>query len=83
MAGEDEHGVAPAKKTTGIMTNGRMIADVLSQCRCDGSHRHVQLLHGKAKQCEIYPEKFCRKLCQAYAMQIEEDRKLEQNGDMQ
>lgn len=54
------------------MTNGRVI---VSLCRCDGSHGHVQLFHGRAKACEIYPEEFCRKLCEAYALQLEEDTK--------
>ena len=53
MTGKDEQGRAPVKKTTSIMTNSRIIAEVLSQCRCDQSHRHVQLVHGRAKSCEV------------------------------
>ena len=55
MKGEDAEGTAPAKKTTGILTNARIIAEVLSQCRCDGKHRHVHLVNGRAKPCEVYP----------------------------
>ena len=75
MVGEDDLGIAPAKKTTGIMTNGEVIAEVNSQHRCDGTHRHVHFVHGKAKVCEIYPEPFCRTLCHAYALQIKHDQR--------
>ena len=82
MVGEDDLGIAPAKKTTGIMTNGKVIAEVISQHRCDGLHRHVHLVHGKAKACEIYPEPFRRTLCQAYTLQIEHDQKTNRSdGD--
>ena len=37
MIGEDELGVAPAEKSKGIMTNGKVIAEVISQHCCDGS----------------------------------------------
>ena len=81
MLGEDDIGIAPAKKTTGIMTNGKVIAEVISQHRCDGTHRHVHVVHGKAKACEIDPEPFCRTLCHAYALQIEHDQKTNRNDD--
>ena len=81
MVVEDDIGIAPTKKTTGIMTNGKVIAEVISQHRCDGKHRHVHLVHGKAKAFEIYPEPFCRTLCHAYAVQIENDQKMNRNND--
>ena len=75
MTSEDEKGRAPVRKTTGILTNGATIAEVIGRARCDGQHRHIPLLHGKAKSCEVYPEKFCRRICEAYVMQLEEDQR--------
>ena len=49
---------ASAKKRTSVMTNSKQLAEILRQAQCDGSHRHEQLEGGKAKQCEVYPEKF-------------------------
>ena len=77
MKGEDAEGVAPANKTTGILTNAQMIAEVLSQCRRDGKHRHVPLVNGRAMSCEVYPEEFCRKLCEAHLLQLDADAKSE------
>ena len=56
-------GQAPAKKRTGIATNSKALATTLANLQCDGSHRHVILMGGKAKQCEKYPEDFCRLVC--------------------
>ena len=50
-------GRASAKKRTSVMTNSRHLAEILRQAQCDGSHKHEQLVGGKAKQCEVYPEK--------------------------
>ena len=47
-----------AKKRTSVMTNSKHLAEALRMAQCDGSHRHEQLVNGKAKQCEVYPEKF-------------------------
>ena len=77
MTGEDDQGTAPVRKTREIMTNGKVIAEVIGRFRCDRTHRHVQLVHGKAKACEVYPEEFCRKICEAYVLQVEEDQRAQ------
>ena len=60
----DEKGVkTSAKKRTAVMTNSKHLAEILRQAQCDGSHRHEQLVGGKAKQCEIYPERFDQLIC--------------------
>ena len=46
-----------AKKRTAVMTNSKHLAETLRLAQCDKSHSHVQLVGGKAKQCEVYPEK--------------------------
>ena len=32
-------------------------------------HRHVSLLSGKARQCQVYPREFCRAVCEGVAAQ--------------
>ena len=46
-----------AKKRTAVMTNSKHLAETLRLAQCDKSHSHVQLVGGKAKQCEVYPDK--------------------------
>ena len=31
--------------------------------RCDGRHEHIQLVGGRAKRAEEYPDKLCRRRC--------------------
>ena len=47
LLSRDEHGVAPARKSTKLATNLSLAQLVLSQ-RCRQDHRHVQLVNGKA-----------------------------------
>ena len=51
---QDMHGPGLVKKPTKFMTNSVHIAKWLD-VRCQGGHRHVQLIGGRAKQCEVYP----------------------------
>ena len=69
MKSIDDQGEAPARKRTGILTNSNAVADMLRQFQCDGMHRHVRLLGGKAKYCERYPEEFCEKVCKTVMME--------------
>ena len=59
-----------AKKRTSVMTNSKHLADVLRQAQRGKSHRHEQLVGGKAKQCEVYPKKFARLICAALKREI-------------
>ena len=52
------------------MTNSRHLADVLRQAQRDGVHRREQLVGGKAKQCEVYLEKFARLIGAALKREI-------------
>ena len=61
---------ASAKKRTSVMMNSKHAAETLRLAQCDGSHRHEQLVNGKAKQCEIYPEKFFRLICEGIRGEI-------------
>ena len=46
------------------------LAEILRQAQCSGAHRHEQLVGGKAKQCEVYPEKFAELICTALKREI-------------
>ena len=65
---------APAKKRTTVMTNSPNIAEVLRQAQCSGLHRHVQLDGGKAKACEVYPEKFVKLVCEGIRKELADAR---------
>ena len=51
MVSEDERGIAPAKKRTGIVTNSATLARTLVTLQCDGKHRHAPLVGGRAGPC--------------------------------
>ena len=55
MEQNDEKGVGLVKKDTKFMTNACMIAQRLNRV-CDKTHRHVELINGKAKRAQVYPE---------------------------
>ena len=50
----DKDGTALALKPTRILTNMRSAMEVVGK-RCQGGHRHVTLLNGKAGPCAQYP----------------------------
>ena len=60
------------KKPTKFMTNAPYIGEELS-LRCDGSHRHLVLIGGKAKRAEIYPDKLCKAMLTGLVKQMESD----------
>ena len=59
MQSKDEHGSGKVKKPTGFLTNSEMLADCPS-LKCMGGHRHIQLLGGRARACQEYPDKLCK-----------------------
>ena len=65
MRARDALGEAAAKKRTGIVTNSLPVAESLETMQCQGKHRHVQLMGGKAKACEVYTDEFCKAICLA------------------
>ena len=59
LEARDKHGVAPAYKPTSVLTNHSALAEVL-QKRCDGNHRHAQLVgKGACTQAARYPPGLC------------------------
>ena len=59
MMSEDEQGKGLVKKPTGFLTNSEYMRRALDK-QCLGSHRHVHLMGGRAKACQVYPEKLVR-----------------------
>ena len=64
----------PAKKRTGILTNSQAIASALRRAQCNGQHTHVPLLGGLAGPCQIYPDKFCRLVCDGLKEELARSR---------
>ena len=55
----------PVRKRTSLLTNSQSIQLLLREAKCKQQHVHAHLLNGTAKECQIYPEKFCRIVCEA------------------
>ena len=73
MMATDENGTGHVKKPTTMMTNSVEIHRELDrQCTPD-SHRHVQVLGGRAKHAAIYPKGLCRAVCRGTVKQMEID----------
>lgn len=68
----DSAGEAPAKKPTMFATSAGRIADRLSK-RCDGMHRHVQLVGGRAGPAARYPRELCEAICEGLREQLQDD----------
>ncbi len=76
MTAVDKQGEALAKKGTTVVSNSSEILKRVSK-RCSNSgaardadkHRHADLCNGGAKQCQVYPKKFCRAVCAGVAAQ--------------
>ena len=65
MTSWDESGEGLVRKTTRILTNAEEVADLLGR-RCDGGHRHVQLMSGRAKAAAVYSQELCRAMIQGF-----------------
>ena len=70
----DDGVMRPAKKRTGVVTNSEAVASVLERAQCRNEHEHVHLLGGKAGPCQIYPDKFCRLVCEGVKQELAHDR---------
>ncbi len=54
MQQEDEKGLGHINTPTGLLTNSDLIAKRVSR-KCDGMHRHIELVGGRAKFAQVYP----------------------------
>ena len=56
MMSEDGQGVGFVKKETQWVTNSEEVAKII-EGRCNGTHRHVHLINGRARHAQVYPPK--------------------------
>ena len=54
MKAEDGQGVGFVRKETNWMTNSKRLAEAI-EGNCDGTHRHVHLINGRARHAQVYP----------------------------
>ena len=59
MQSSDELGADKVKKPTGFLNNSLMLKDQLSN-KCLGGHGHIQLVGGRARASQVYPDKLYR-----------------------
>ena len=69
MMSEDEAGIGLVKKPTGFLTNSEHLREQLSK-KCLGGHRHVHLMGGKAKACQVYPPKLVKAICRGIQLEL-------------
>ena len=68
-----------SRSPTGFMTNAEQIARRLGR-RCEGGHRHISLIGGRAKKAEIYPEELCKEIIRVLHEQMQFDGRLSNTG---
>ena len=68
MTASDEYGEALVRKRTKVLTNSSEVAKRIAR-KCNGQHRHVHLIGGKAKRAQLYPRAFNRAVCEGVAAQ--------------
>ena len=56
MTSEDGEGLGYVRKETQWVTNSPELAKTI-EGKCDGSHRHVHLINGRARYAQVYPPK--------------------------
>ena len=70
-------GTQLVKKPTAFMTNAEEIGWELNK-RCQGGHRHVQLVNGRAKRAEVYPDELCYCILKGLMKQMKRDNRIQQ-----
>ena len=79
MTSTDATGEAPVLKPTKFMTNCPEIGEELAQS-CDKTHRHVQLVNGRAAAAQIYPEKLCLAMLRGLRRSLQNRAVIDENG---
>ena len=81
LTSQDREGVAPARKSTRILTNV-CGAEKFLRTRCDRGHRHVELVNNRAKAAQVYPEPLCMNFLRSlkFALDLNERYDEQVNG---
>lgn len=69
MLGEDAKGVGYVRKETQFVTNSKVLATLL-EGTCEGGHRHVHLINGRARFAQVYPPKLVRGVLKAVRQEL-------------
>ena len=69
MASEDENGSGLVKKPTSFLTNSEYLRDQLTR-KCLGGHRHVHLMGGRAKACQVYTPKLVKAIRKGIMLEL-------------
>ena len=72
MMSEDVDGKGFVKKPTRLITNSEHMGEQLSR-KCMGGHRHAQLDGGRARVCQVYPDKLVRAILKGIRMELAHD----------
>ena len=81
MTSEDNQGVGYVRKETSWLTNSEVLAGVLAG-ECDGSHRHVHLVNGRARSAQIYPPKLVAAILRGIKKELKNLGELNQLGEV-
>ena len=57
---------------TSVLRNSKHIAEVLRLAQCQGAHVHEPLVGGRAKACEVYPQKFVKLIVEGIKKEIQD-----------
>ena len=70
MMAEDMQGVGHVRKETQYLTNSAELAKRLNQV-CEGNHRHVHLINGRARQAQVYPPKLMKAILKGIKAELQ------------
>lgn len=70
MLAEDMQGVGHVRKETQYLTNSAELAKRLNQV-CEGNHRHVHLINGRARQAQVYPPKLVKAILKGIKAELQ------------
>lgn len=70
MVSEDSQGRGFVRKETMYLTNSPELAKVLSG-ECNGTHRHVHLVNGRARQAQVYPPRMVTAILRAVRKELQ------------
>ena len=63
-------GVGHVRKETQYLTNSAELAKRLNQV-CEGNHRHVHLINGRARQAQVYPPKLVKAILKGIKAELQ------------